>query len=97
MGKALRDILSQTTDSDHHFRLVVDTTQMVRDKERFPLVQDGRVGLGEYYRLVRALQCSMQLLIMCGIVHANGKYLHTAAKVQKKSALRKQCRFFLIS
>ena len=55
MGKALRDILPQATDTHHHLRLIVYTTQMVRDKERLPLIQDGRIGLRKDHRHSRAL------------------------------------------
>jgi hypothetical protein len=49
---------------------------MVWDEKRLSLIQDGRVGLRENHRLVRALQRTMEFLIMGGIVHANGKYFH---------------------
>ena len=96
VGKSLGDVLAQAADAHHDLRLVVDAPQVVRDKEGLSLIQDRRIGLGKDHRLVRALERAVELLIMCGIVHANSKYLHTTAKVQKKSALRKQCRFFFI-
>jgi hypothetical protein len=49
---------------------------MVWDEEGLPLIEDRGVGLSEYHRFVRTLQCPMEFLVMCGIVHADGKYLH---------------------
>ena len=90
MGKPLRDILPQTADTYHHFRLIVDTSQMVRDKERLPLVQDRRVGLRKDHRLIRPLQRPVQLLVMCGIVHANSEYLHVAPILGQKYKKNRQ-------
>ena len=54
---------------------------MIGDKKGLPLIQNRRVSLSEYNWLVGPLQRPMQFLIMCGIVHANGKNLHTDAKL----------------
>ena len=39
VGKALWDVLPQTADPHHHLCLVVDTSQVVWDKEGFSLIQ----------------------------------------------------------
>ena len=100
VGKALRDVLAQATDADDNLRLVIDATQMVGDKERLSLIQDGGVGFCKNHRLVRSLQRPVQFLVMGGIIHANSENLHItcifSAKIRKKSALHKQCRFFFV-
>ena len=60
----------------HDLRLVVDASQMVWDEKGLPLVEYRRVGFGEYHGFIGPLQRPVQFLSMCGIVHANGKYLH---------------------
>ena len=59
VGEAHGDVLTQPTDTHHHLRLVVDTAEMVRDKEGFALIKDGGICLGEYHGLVRPLQRSV--------------------------------------
>jgi hypothetical protein len=81
VGEALWDALAQSADAHYHLSLVVNTSQMVRDKEWLTLIQYCRISLSKYHRLIRTFQRPMQFLVMCGIVHANCKYLHTAAKV----------------
>ena len=92
VGKAYGDILPQAADAHHHLRLIVDAPQMIRNKERFPLIQNGRIGLGKYHRLFRAFQRPVELLVMGGIVHANSEYLHDdyfCAKISKISETTK--------
>ena len=59
MSKTFRDILTQTADTHNHLSFVVDTSQMVRNKERLTLIKKGRIGLREYDGVIRALQRAM--------------------------------------
>ena len=64
-----------------HLTFFKPTLQMVGYKEWFTLIQYRRICLSKYYRLIGTFQRPMQLLVMCGIVHANSKYLHRSAKI----------------
>ena len=52
MGKLDGNALAQTTDAHHHLCFVVDAPHEVGHKERFPVLQQCRVSLGEYHRLL---------------------------------------------
>ena len=52
VGESGRDSLSQATDTDHDFRLVVDASHIVWHKERFAVLEQRRISLGEYYRVL---------------------------------------------
>ena len=62
MGKAGSNILAQTADAHHHFRLIMHFVGKVGDKERFAIFQYSRIGFKKITGSLFSCVCPSSLL-----------------------------------
>ena len=91
MGEAHRHGLAKLAHTHHDLCLIVDTSEVVGDEERLPVLLKARVSLQEDNRLVYFQQRIFQLFIVLGIVHPHAEYLHSNGFVihPKNTPMRK--------
>ena len=76
VGKARGDVLAQLVDAHHQLGFVVEPLGKVGDEEGLAALEDGRVGLHEYYGGLGQCGCSIEFSMVFGIVHAYADNLH---------------------
>ena len=76
VGKAWGDVLAQLVDAHHQLGFVVEPFGKVGDEEGLAALENGRVGLHEYYGGLGQCGCSVEFSMVFGIVHAYADNLH---------------------
>lgn len=75
-GETLGDGLAKTADTYHKLSFVINTAHIIRNKERFTILQESRVCLCENNRLGRLIGHTIKFLSVHDVVHADSKDFH---------------------